>query len=302
MGIAELIPGVSGGTIAFITGIYVELLLTLRGIGPELLRLLLAGRVRELWKRANLGFLAVLGIGMLTSVLLLSSLLGWLLEHREVQLWAFFFGLIVASVLFIARVVRPWSLPRIAAGLAGVGVGVILATIQPLPAPDHWISTLLAAAVAICAWILPGISGSFLLLLLGKYHQLIEAINGFDVAFLSLFALGCVLGILAFARFLTWLIRVRYRGTLAFLCGLMVGSLSKLWPWQETVSSYLDSSGELLPLVTRPVLPSTWEVITGASASVMGAAFWGGVAIALVLLLDVLSRRKGSLGSEPGPD
>jgi putative membrane protein len=294
MGIAELIPGVSGGTIAFITGIYVELVQAIRSFDGTLLNLALRGRFREVWERANLGFLAMLLVGMATSVVLFASVLAWLLEHREVWIWAFFFGLIMASVLYVGRFARPWTGKRVAAGAAGVGAGLLLSSIQPLPAPEHWISTFLAAAVAICAWILPGISGSFILLLLGKYQQLVRAVSEFDPVFLVAFAAGCVAGLLAFSRVLTWLIRTRYETTLAFLCGLMAGSLQKLWPWRETVSTYVDSSGETLPLVMRPVSPAAWEAITGLSASVPGALVSGFAAFVLVFALDIVSRRRGA--------
>ena len=298
MGAAELVPGVSGGTIAFITGIYLELVRSIRGLDLGLLRLAASGRLGEAWRRGNLGFLGLLGVGMLTSVIFLASLLAWLLENREVHIWAFFFGLIVASVPYVGRFARPWGSRRIAVGLVGLVLGVLLSNVQPLPAPDHWISTFLAAAVAICAWILPGLSGSFILLILGKYEQLVRAISVVDPGFLFAFAAGCGVGLLAFSRVLTWLIRTRYEATLAFLCGLMAGSLPKLWPWRETVSTYVDSSGETLPLVTRPVSPASWEAITGSAASVPGALASGAGAVLLVLALDRLSRRPGV---EPDP-
>ncbi len=298
MGVAELIPGVSGGTIAFITGIYVELVQTIRSFDSELLRLALRGRVREVWVRSNANFIVMLLLGMATSVVLFASLLAWLLENREVLIWAFFFGLIVASVIYVGRFVRPWSPRRLGAGTLGVGAGLVLSNIQPLPAPEHWISTLLAAAVAICAWILPGISGSFILLLLGKYQQLVRAVSDIDPGFLLAFAAGCVAGLLAFSRVLTWLIRTRYEGTLAFLCGLMLGSLQKLWPWRETVSTYVDSSGETLPLVVRPVSPATWEAATGLGASVPGAILAALGAMALVFGLEIVARRRGGTDAE----
>ncbi len=298
MGAAELVPGVSGGTIAFITGIYLELVRSIRGLEWSLVRLAVGGRPLEAWRRGNLGFLAMLGVGMLTSFVLFASMLAWLLEHREVQIWAFFFGLIVASVPFVGRHVRPWSGSRIGVAAAGIGIGLVLASVQPLPAPEHWLSTFLAAAVAICAWILPGLSGSFLLLLLGKYEQLVRAVSELHLPFLVAFAMGCTVGIIAFSRVLTWLIRTRYHATLAFLCGLMVGSLQKLWPWREIMSTYVDSSGATLPLVTRPISPGRWEALTGTNAAVPEALAAGVGAVLLVAALAWLSRRRGV---EPDP-
>ena len=293
MGVAELIPGVSGGTIAFITGIYVELVRSIRSLRLAVVVALVERRFGDAWRDGNLGFLVVLGGGMGTSVFLGAGLVAWLLEHREIQVWAFFFGLIVASVLFVGRFALPLTLSRGAAALTGVAVGILLANVQPLPAPEHWISTFLAGALAICAWILPGISGSFLLLLLGQYAQLVRALSELDLAFLAALGSGMVLGILAFARFLTWLLRTRYRGTLAFLTGLMAGSLQKLWPWRETVSFYLDSDGNPVPLVERPVSPGSWEVITGGDPVVGGAVAAMLGAAALILALEFLARKRG---------
>lgn len=293
MGVAELIPGVSGGTIAFITGIYVELVRSIRALRFQVLVAGLQGRFRKAWDEGAMGFLSILGAGMATSVFLFAGLVAWLLEHREVHVWAFFFGLIVASVVFVGRFVLPLTPGRILMGVVGVGVGVVMANIQPLPAPEHWVSTFLAGAVAICAWVLPGISGSFVLLLLGQYAQLVRALSELDLVFLGALAAGMGVGILAFARVLTWLLRRYYRGTLAFLSGLMAGSVQKLWPWRETVTSYLDSDGNLVPLVVRPISPGAWEAATGADPAVLGALLSMGAAVGVILALELLSRIKG---------
>jgi putative membrane protein len=290
MGVAELVPGVSGGTIAFITGIYGELVHAIRSCSSEAWGLASRGRFKELWCRANLGFLALLGLGMAVSILVLAGLIAWLLDHRAVHVWAFFFGLIVASVIFVAQFVRPWTVSRVLAGLGGGVAGGVLVSVQPLPAPEHWISTVLAGAIAICAWILPGISGSFVLLLLGQYAQLVRALSELDMAFLAALAVGMVGGLLAFARVLVWLLRTRYRGTLATLTGLMAGSLPKLWPWREAVRSYTDSSGNPVPLVERPISPATWEAMTGSDPSVAGALLAMAVAAIVVTGLSLLGR------------
>lgn len=293
MGVAELIPGVSGGTIAFITGIYVELVKTIRALRAGLAADVLRGRVARAWNEGNLGFLMVLGLGMATSVFLFAAMVAWLLANREIHVWAFFFGLIAASALYVGRFVGPWSPARTTVAAAGAAVGVVLANVQPLPAPEHWISTFLAGAVAICAWILPGISGSFILLLLGQYQQLVRALAELDVVFLGALGAGCALGLLAFARVLTWLLKRWYRATLGFLTGLMVGSLQKLWPWRRTISSYIDSDGNEVTLVDRPVSPATWESIRGVDPAVLGAVVSMLAAVAVVWILDVLARRRG---------
>ncbi len=298
MGVAELIPGVSGGTIAFITGIYVELVQSIRALDLSTLRKAWHGRLREAWEGANLGFLAILGVGMVTSVFTFAAGVNWLLENREVLVWAFFFGLIVASAIYVGRFARPWSYMRIVVGALGVGAGLLLSTIHPLPAPEHWFSTTLAGAVAVCAWILPGISGSFILLLLGQYQLLVRALTELDVAFLAALGAGCTIGLLAFARILTWLIRTRYESTLAFLCGLMAGSLQKLWPWRETVTSYLDSDGREVPLVVRPVSAGQWEALTGQDPMVMGAVLSMLLACSVVLGLELVSRKRRTHAEE----
>jgi putative membrane protein len=293
MGVAELIPGVSGGTIAFITGIYVELVSSIRALRPQVLVRGLQGRFRKAWEEGAMGFLTVLGAGMATSVFLFAGVVAQLLEHREVQVWAFFFGLIVASVVFVGRFALPVTSSRVVLGLVGVGVGAIMANVQPLPAPEHWISTFLAGAVAICAWVLPGVSGSFILLLLGQYTLLVRALSELDLAFLGALAAGMGVGLLAFARVLTWLLRHYYRGTLSFLCGLMAGSVQKLWPWRETVTSYLDSDGNPVPLVVRPISPAAWEALTGTDPALVGALLSMGMAVGVILVLESLSRIKG---------
>lgn len=293
MGVAELIPGVSGGTIAFITGIYVELVGSIRALRFQVLMRGIQGRFRTAWEEGAMGFLSVLGAGMATSVFLFAGAVAHLLEHREIQVWAFFFGLIVASVVFVGRFALPMTSGRAVLGVVGVGAGAIMANIQPLPAPEHWISTFLAGAVAICAWVLPGVSGSFILLLLGQYTQLVRALSELDLAFLGALAAGMGVGLLAFARVLTWLLRRYYRGTLSFLCGLMAGSVQKLWPWRETVTSYLDSDGNPVPLVVRPISPVAWEAATGTDPALVGALLSMGMAVGVIVALEYLSRIKG---------
>ncbi len=232
MGVAELVPGVSGGTIAFITGIYLELVRSIRGIGVHLVGLLVRGRIRELWAAANLGFILVLGAGMATGILALARIVQWLLENWELQVWGFFFGLILASTVFVARFVKPWTPRR--GGLAAIGAvfGAAAAFLTPMLLPVNAVTVFLGGAVAVCAWILPGISGSFVMLLLGLYPSVVAAISALDLVFLGILAAGCTSGLLLFSRFLSWLLARYYEGTLAVLCGFMAGALLKLWPWR----------------------------------------------------------------------
>jgi len=285
MGVAELVPGVSGGTIAFITGIYLELVASIRGLGVRLLRRVASGRFREAWREGNLGFLAVLGAGMGTAIVVLARIVQFLLEHRELEIWGFFFGLILASAVFVGRYVRPWSPARgmLAAGGILVGAGAAFMTALALPVTP--VTIFLGGAVAICAWILPGVSGSFVMLLLGLYPAVVAAIAELDVVFLAILAAGCTAGILAFSRFLTWLLRRRYEATLAVLSGFMAGSLFKLWPW-HLPAAVVDGK----PMGVRLHLPEGFAEASGESAAVGGVVLAMVLGVAVVGGLELLAR------------
>lgn len=296
MGLAELVPGVSGGTIAFITGIYLELVGAVRGAGEALLRDLPRRDLAGAWKRANGPFLVVLGAGMATGILSLARIVSWLLENRELEIWGFFFGLILASVLFVGRAARPFNGLR--SGLVAVGVvaGAAAAFATALSLPVNPVTLFFGGMVAICAWILPGVSGSFVMLLLGLYPTVVGAIANLDLVVLGVLAAGCGMGLLLFARVLGWLLERFYRGTLALLCGFMAGSLMGLWPWRLPVTMV-----EGKPLGVRLLGPSDYAAASGADPAVGGvvAAFLLGLGV--VAALDVLSRwdGAGAKGSSP---
>jgi putative membrane protein len=291
MGVAELIPGVSGGTIAFITGIYLELVATIRGLGPRLLQRVGQGRFAEAWREGNLGFLAVLGAGMGTAILALARIVQFLLEHRELQVWGFFFGLILASAVFVGRHVHPWTPVRWSVAVLGVVVGAGAAFLTALSLPVTTVTVFLGGAVAICAWILPGVSGSFVMLLLGLYPAVVAAIAELDLTFLAILAAGCTTGILLFSRFLTWILRRRYEATLAVLSGFMAGSLLKLWPWHLPAAVV-----EGKPMGVRLHLPAGFEAASGESAALGGvvAAMILGVAVVGGLELFARTGRSGA--------
>ncbi len=290
MGVAELVPGVSGGTIAFITGIYLELVATIRGLDHQWMLLVLRGQWREAWLRGNLGFLAVLLAGMGVSVILLAALVQWLFTHHEIYLWSFFFGLIAASVVFVSKSVSPWTTARLLLALLGLTVGMILSQIGGMTPSDSLLLTMAAGAIAVCAWILPGISGSFMLLLLGQYQRVIKALAEFDLAFLAALAAGCGLGLLAFTRLLSWLLQHFFAATLALLCGVMAGSLQRLWPWQQTLSYYLDSDGGAVLLRGRPLSPWDFQELYGDDPMLLGAVLAALAGMAVVVSLDWASR------------
>lgn len=290
MGVAELVPGVSGGTIAFITGIYRELLATIRAYDHRLLALLLGGRWRASWQQGNVGFVLVLLFGMASSLVSLAAVVQWLFVAHEILVWSFFFGLITASVIFVGHAVAPWTSTRWLLAMLGLVFGMTVSQLGGLPPADGAWLTMVSGAVAICAWILPGVSGSFVLLMLGQYQRVIRAISELDLAFLAVFGAGCALGLLLFSRLLTWLLRRYYGATLALLCGVMAGSLQRLWPWQQVQSFYLDSAGGAVMLRGRPLLPWHFEDYYGDDALLLSAILAALAGMALVLLLDLASR------------
>ena len=241
MGAADVIPGVSGGTIAFITGIYDQLISSINSINGTAVKLFFSGKFKEFWKHINGNFLLSLFCGIIISVLSLAGLMQYLLEHHPIQTWAFFFGLIVASSIFILRGIEGWNLKSVIFLILGVILGIVVCTLSPTQTPDALWFIFLSGALAICAMILPGISGSFILLILGKYKYIMGTITGVTtgtavwegLVILGVFAVGAVCGIIAFSRFLHWLLACYHKQTLLVLAGFIIGSLVKVWPWSN---------------------------------------------------------------------
>jgi putative membrane protein len=241
MGAADVIPGVSGGTIAFITGIYDDLLASINAIDSTAVKLFFTGKFKEFWKYINGGFLLSLFCGILFSIMTLAGIMQYLLEHHPIQTWAFFFGLIVASSIFILRGIEGWNLKAVLFLVFGVILGVTVCTLSPTTTPDALWFIFISGAIAICAMILPGISGSFILLILGKYQYIMSVITGLtsgeaigeSIVVLGVFAVGAACGILAFSRFLHWLLGRFNKETLIVLAGFIIGSLVKVWPWSD---------------------------------------------------------------------
>jgi putative membrane protein len=242
MGAADVIPGVSGGTIAFIMGIYDEFVGSLASINADAVRMLLKGQFKAFWKHINGTFLLSLVIGIGVSVISLASLMQYLLEWHPIQTWAFFFGLIVASSIFILRGISGWRWRDGLLLVFGVLLGATICTLSPTQTPDALWFIFLSGAIAICAMILPGISGSFILLILGKYQFIMGCISdltsgvdfGRNLLILSIFLVGAVIGILSFSKFLHWLLARWQKETMLVLAGFIIGSLVKVWPWSNT--------------------------------------------------------------------
>lgn len=285
MGSADVVPGVSGGTIAFIVGIYEELLGSIRMVGrPVVWRALLQLRWREAFRLINLPFLAVLVSGILGAIVVLAPGIEWMLVNQPVLIWSFFFGLVVASIVLVVPRVKQWAASRWVALLLGTVGAYWLVGLVPVQTPDDWWFLIFSGAVAICAMILPGISGSFILVLLGKYQFFINAINTRDLVSLALGGIGVVVGLVSFAQILTWLFRRYHDLTVAALIGLMIGSLRKVWPWKEVIETMVDRHGDVVPLVERNLLPSVSlngsvnpEVLWAVGAALLGIVVLFGV-------------------------
>lgn len=288
MGLADLVPGVSGGTIAFISGIYDELVATIAGLDRRLLAALRKEGVRGAWQAGNLGFLAVLLAGIGTSVFAFAGSLHWLLANRPVELWAFFFGLVAASVLLVGRRVADrragiWTLAA-----AGAVLAAVITSLPPLVRSDAPLFLAAAAAVAACAMVLPGISGAFILLILGAYAPVIAALHSLDLLRLTFVSLGIVAGLLAFSRVLRRLLARHRAPTLAVLTGFLVGSLNALWPWKVRIRElYTHSDGRI-----EWLRENRWP--EGA------AEIWPAVALALLGAVAVLAVERIAGGHGPG--
>ena len=256
MGAADVIPGVSGGTIAFIMGIYDEFVGSIARIDATAVKMLFSGRIREFWKHINGTFLLSIVLGIGVSVVALAGLMQTLLTNYPIQTWAFFFGLIVASSIFILRGISDWRIRDFGFLAMGLLLGVVICTLSPTQTPDALWFIFLSGALAICAMILPGISGSFILLILGKYQYIMEVITnivsgvdmGRNLLIMGVFMVGAVVGILGFSKFLHWLLDRWNKETLVALAGFIIGSLVKVWPWSNPSAIVTSQFPELAPI------------------------------------------------------
>ncbi|MBN2059004.1 MAG: DUF368 domain-containing protein [Deltaproteobacteria bacterium] len=256
MGAADVVPGVSGGTMAFILGIYEELVKAIRSFDMDFIKLLLSLRIKDAFERVSYKFLLSLGIGILVAIFSLARILTWLLENQPVMIWSFFLGLILASTFIVSRYLEHWGLSVFICMMAGIVASYVLVGTVPVSTPESPWFLVLSGAVAICAMILPGISGSYILVLFGKYYYVLEAVNKRDFFTLFLVAAGACFGLLAFSRLLNWLLHRHHDLTIAVLAGLMLGSLRKIWPWKEAVKTAYDVNGEKIMLPPANMFPS----------------------------------------------
>lgn len=290
MGMADVVPGVSGGTIAFISGIYEELLDSIRSVNATALKLLLRFRLAEFWRHINGRFLLPVLLGIAIAIFSLARLMTYLLVNHPIAIWSFFFGLIVASALLVAKQIGRWSWRTVLAFVVGAVAAWWITVATPAETPNDWWFVMLSGAIAICAMILPGISGAFILLLLGKYQYIMHAVGEFNIPVIVVFVIGAVVGIISFSHLLSWLLKHWHDVTVAVLMGFMVGSLNKVWPWKETVETYLDSHGVAQPLVQTNVAPGTFEQLTGQPSLLVQAILLGIVGFMAIYGIELLAR------------
>jgi putative membrane protein len=271
MGAADIVPGVSGGSIAFITGIYEELLNSINSFNGENLKLLLKFKLLDFYKEVNGSFLLSLLLGIMTSIFSMSSLITYLMSDHPIPLWSFFCGLILISAFLILKDITRWNLGVILSLLAGTLIAYFITELPPTSTPDALWFTFVSGAIAICAMILPGISGSFILLIMGRYEGILEAVNNRDILTLAVFALGCAVGILSFSRVVSWLLKKYHAITIGLLAGFMLGSVNELWPWKIVTAYRTSSSGEEKPFLTENILPGTYLEQTGIEPQILFA-------------------------------
>jgi len=256
MGAADIIPGVSGGTIAFITGIYDKLLESINAINFKLLKVIKNDGLKAAWNKINGLFLLSLFAGIAISILSLSKFLAFLLETHPISVWSFFFGLIVASIFYVGKQIAEWNFAAIIGLILGAILVVVVSLLPALGDANSLGYIFICGVIAICAMILPGISGSFLLLVLGAYQTILTALNDRDFAIIFTFMAGAIIGLLSFSRFLKWVLDNYKNTTIAVLTGFLVGSLYKIWPWKETIETRINSHGEVVPFIQENIYPN----------------------------------------------
>lgn len=288
MGASDVVPGVSGGTIAFITGIYERLLAAIKSFNFSNIKLLFTGKFKQFWKNIDGNFLLCLFAGIATSFLSLAKLITYLIEYHPVEIWSFFFGLIIASTIFVGRGVK-WNWKTALSFILFTLLAFFITSPQNAPLQfstetAYWY-IFLCGSIAICAMILPGISGSFMLVLLGQYTYILQSLLELNIPVILVFACGAIIGIVSFSHLLTWLFKHYEMITLSALTGFMLGSLNKIWPWKETLETYIDRHGKEQALIQKNILPTIDSQFLCAILLIL-------VGIALVLSIEYISNHQ----------
>ncbi|MDF0715822.1 DUF368 domain-containing protein [Muricauda sp. 334s03] len=287
MGAADVVPGVSGGTIAFISGIYEELITSINNIDLSLIKILRTDGIKAVWDKVNGNFLTALFLGIFISVLSLAKFLSWLLENEPILLWSFFFGLVLASIFFVGKEITRWGLGTVVVLVFGAALAFF---ITQLPASDNTDSLpylFLSGALAVCAMILPGISGAFILVLLGSYKTILDAVHEKDIKIILTVGVGAIFGLLSFARLLKWMFNHYKNITLALLTGFILGSLNKIWPWKKVLET--KTFGEKTVVVDdMNVLPGAFE----GDSKLMLAIVLAILGFSLIFILERVASKK----------
>lgn len=291
MGAADVIPGVSGGTIAFISGIYGELIDSIKSINFTTLKLLLTGKISAFFKAVNGWFLLSVFGGIAVSIFSLAQLMKWLLTTHPVPVWSFFFGLILVSSAFIIRSSDKFGVKGWISFIVGVLVAFFITSVSPVKTTEALWFVFLSGSIGICAMILPGISGAFILLLLGKYLYIMTAVTEFNLPVILVFVAGAAIGLILFSNFLSWLLNHYHTLTIALLAGFMIGSLNKVWPWKIVKTWAEGSHGDMVPVTEQNVLPATYADVTGLDSTVFAAITLFLIGIFLLITIETIGAK-----------
>ncbi|KKL98918.1 hypothetical protein LCGC14_1819620 [marine sediment metagenome] len=286
MGAADVVPGVSGGTIAFISGIYEELITSINNINLALFKTFKRDGFKAAWTQLNGNFLLALFIGIFISLFSLATLVSWLLENEPVLLWSFFFGLVAASVIFVGKEIENWNAVAIVALIIGAAVAFYITKLPPSGNSDSLIYLFFSGALAVCAMILPGISGAFILVLLGSYKTILDAVHEKNVTLIAVVGAGAVFGLLSFAKLLKWMFNHYKNVTLAVLTGFILGSLNKIWPWKRVLE--LRMIGEKEIIIDENVSPFAYDGDNQLLYAVLAAI----VGFSLIFILERTASKK----------
>ncbi|WP_411031515.1 DUF368 domain-containing protein [Spongiimicrobium sp. 3-5] len=287
MGAADVVPGVSGGTIAFISGIYEELITSINNINLSLLKTLRRDGFKVFWSQLNGNFLLALFLGIFISLFSLATLVSWLLENEPILLWSFFFGLVLASILLVGNAIEKWNLASLVAFTLGALIAYYITILPPTENTASLPFLFLSGALAVCAMILPGISGAFILVLLGSYKTILDAVHQRDLQVVATVAIGAIFGLLSFAKLLKWMFNHYKNLTLAMLTGFILGSLNKIWPWKKVLETRVFGD-KTIPIKEESISPFAFDgdpqVLYALGLSIIG--------FSLIFILEKLADKK----------
>jgi len=287
MGAADVVPGVSGGTIAFISGIYEELITSINNINLSLFKTLKKNGFQAFWKQLNGNFLVALFTGIFISVFSLAKGISWLLVNQPILLWSFFFGLVVASIFFVGKSLERWNMVAVIMLVLGAAIAYYITTLPPAENTESLPFLFFSGALAICAMILPGISGAFILVLLGSYKVILDAVHEKDFKIVATVGLGAIFGILSFAKLLKWMFSHYKDLTLAVLAGFILGSLNKIWPWKKVLETKIFDDKEII-IKDQGISPFAFDGDNQLLFAIMLAL----VGFSLIFILEKLASKK----------